>query len=174
MTDLSTLVMNIDGGNIAGESIRAGHQNDIDVWLIHLGASTPMAGHTAATARTTGRCKHDDFVCWMPVSSAFPKLVEACHGAKSFDQVKTYALKKTAGGSNEVMCITLGNVYISKVSLVHPNETPLGDSAPETAGGLVVQLALNYKTIEISYNQHGLSGSAAGNLSSSTLDTWEQ
>ena len=86
--------LKIDG--IQGESMAAGHKDDIDVvswnWGENLPTSAPSAGGAAA-----GRVRMQDFKFVMRVCKASPKLFQACASGK---RIKSAELTVRSGGDS--------------------------------------------------------------------------
>ncbi len=154
-----------DKVKIEGESLMKGYEKQIDIEHLEHGVSMPMVSDKSSNSRTSGRCKHDEFTCWIRLSKAYPKLIESCAKGANLGQVELAMVKMSEGKISEVAKYSLTDVYVSSVSLV----PGLGDEAATTDSGDTslpwVKFGLNYQSIAITYNEYDATGASKGAVS---------
>lgn len=166
---LPMIVVDLAEAGIEGESQLAGYQKKVDAWHFQHGLTMPMVADKSSNSRTSGRCRHDDFTFWMPMSKAYPKLLHACATGKNLGKVVVRMVKMSEGKMQEVAVFNLSQSYVSNVAIRNLSETPLKDAAPAAGGGSVVQFSLNYQTMDSTYNEFDSTGGNKGAVSSPTI-----
>lgn len=106
--------MKID--DIKGESKRADHEDEIDVFGVRWGASQTSSASTGS-GRTRGRAVVQDVTLHKYYDAASPYLALACLQGKSFPEI-VIAVRKDSGEAHlDYLIITLTNVIISGYSM---------------------------------------------------------
>jgi type VI secretion system Hcp family effector len=167
---LPTVVVEFSGNlKIAGESLLKGFEGQVDAWHVQHGLSMPMVADKSSNSRTSGRARHEDFTFWLPLSKAYPKLLEACAKGTNLGSVVVRTVKMSEGKMLIVAEFKLSQSYVSNVSILNLSDTPLKDAAPAAGGGAVVRFSLNYQDLDCTYNEYDASGSSKGAVSSQKI-----
>ncbi len=102
--------------DIAGESVRADHEDEIDIF----GANWGVVQETSATqgrGRVQGRAHASAFTFQKYMDASSPYLTLACLQGKSFDEV-VFSVRKDSGESHlDYLVITLTNVIVSSYDM---------------------------------------------------------
>jgi len=137
--------------DVKGESQDSKHKEQIDVLSWSLGVTqTGSAAYGGGTG--TGKSAFQDFTFTMKMSSASPKLLEACATGKPFSEAKL-TCRKAGGKQEEYLIYTFSDLIISSYQTsgsggndVVPNE----------------QIAFNYSKIKMEYHAQKPDGTLEG------------
>ncbi len=98
--------------DIDGESVRAGHEDEIDVHGVHwkierAGALARLAGRSRARARV------DSLTCFKRTDASSPYLALACLQGKSYPDAVLSLRKESGDASLDYLVITMENVMVA-------------------------------------------------------------
>lgn len=155
-----------DKVKIDGESSLKGFEKQIDVEHLVHEINMPMVSDKSSNSRTSGRCKHGEFVCSVRMNKSYPKLLEACAKGSNLGKVELSMVKINEGAVSVVAKFVLTDVYISEVRLAPEVGVDAGFTA-ETGNTTLpwVEFALNYQTIAVTYNEFDKTGANKGAVS---------
>lgn len=134
--------MKIDG--IDGESKRADHEGEIDLFGVQWGAAQTSSA-AVGSGRTRGRAVVQDVTLNKYYDAASPYLALACMQGKSFEEI-VIAVRKDSGEAHlDYLIITLTNVIISHYTMngSGPKDTD-DDMIVETVGLSCEKVAFKY------------------------------
>ncbi|WP_298839707.1 type VI secretion system tube protein Hcp [uncultured Roseobacter sp.] len=137
--------------DIPGESQRAGHEDEIDVWGMQFDVRQ-MAGQQIGRGRARARADIDPLVVHKAVDASSPYLADAVWRGKAFPEV-TLAVARTSGETSlDYLVITMENVTVTACGF--GNEQPGGED--ET---VFERVELEFEKVSLRYtrqNQGGL------------------
>jgi type VI secretion system secreted protein Hcp len=134
--------MKID--DIKGESKRADHEDEIDIFGVRWGASQTSSASTGS-GRTRGRAVVQDVMLHKYYDAASPYLALACMQGKSFAEI-VIAVRKDSGEAHlDYLIVTLSNVIISSYTME-------GSGPKESDDDMIVEtVALSCEKIGVKY-----------------------
>lgn len=159
---MSTMILKLsDKVKIEGESLLKGFEKQIDIDKLEHELSMPMVADKSSNSRTSGRCKHADFVCTIRMNKAYPKLLEACAKGTNLGKAELALVKMNEGKINVVANYALTDVFVSNVHLAPSaeDENGSGNTLP------CVKFSLNYQSIAVTYNEFDQTGANKGAVS---------
>ncbi len=129
-------------GDIAGESQRTGHEDEIDVHGISWGAEQDTA-FARGRGRRRARSRVDHLVVRKFYDAASPYLMLSCMQGRSFDEI-TMSVRKDSGEAHlDYLVITMENVVIVDVEM-NDEDAPNPDQIEE-------RVALSFEKVNVKY-----------------------
>ncbi|WP_149141254.1 Hcp family type VI secretion system effector [Gemmobacter caeruleus] len=129
---------------IDGESRRAEHEGEIDVFGVSFEASQSSSA-SVGSGRTRGRATLSDFTFFKWFDAASPYLALACARGKSFSEIVFTARKDSGDAHLDYLIITLTNCIISGYSM---SQNAPEDSSPEL---ISERIGVSYEKVAIKY-----------------------
>lgn len=139
---------------IKGDSVVAGHKDEIEVLSFTHGVSIPVTGDVSNKQRTSGRPNLRDMTITKFVDNATPTLYQSCCEGKVVGEVKLTVTRNDDGKVLDFMIYTMKDVVISSVSV--------GGSG---SGKPTENITLNYSHIKWEVLVQKQSGGESGSLS---------
>jgi type VI secretion system secreted protein Hcp len=136
---------------IEGESVRKGHENEIDVLSFSYGATQSGTAHDG-TGSTAGKANVQDLSITKKVDKSTPLLFGACLSGKHVDEAVLTCQK--AGGDSKV-------AYL-KVTLTQVLVTSISTGASASDDQVMETVSLNYATIKEEYTPQTGKGAGGG------------
>lgn len=132
----------IDG--IDGESRRADHEGEIDVWGVKLDAAQKSSAATGS-GRVRGRATVSDLSVLKWYDAASPYLALACMQGKAFPEI-VFAARKDSGDAHlDYLTVTMTNCLISSYAM-------LQDSPSVEAADLISEeVRISFEKIKVKY-----------------------
>lgn len=132
--------LNINDGEIKGESKRADHEEEIDCFGAEWSCEQASSAATGS-GRTRGRARVNDFKVMKWMDAASPYIAQACMQGKSFAQM-VFMVRKDSGEAHlDYLQITMKNCIISSYSMAQ--------NAPEDSGNDMVMEEVKFSFEEI-------------------------
>lgn len=122
--------------DIPGESLRVGHEEEIEVYGVHLEISVKDSG-----GRIRNAADFSPITFRKRVDIATPRLMSAVASGRSFPEVELFVLLPSADGSHLVMRLELENVIFDRIEVE-------GDFAEDF---LSEEFSLNYEKVTFEY-----------------------
>ncbi len=133
--------LKIDG--IDGESRRADHEGEIDIWGADLKAEQKSSAATGS-GRVRGRATISDLTLYKWYDAASPYLALACMQGKAFEAM-TFTVRKDSGEAHlDYLTITMTNCLISSYSMSQNQPAPEIDTIAEQIGISFEKVAIKY------------------------------
>ncbi|WP_375229019.1 Hcp family type VI secretion system effector [Roseobacter sp. S98] len=130
---------------IPGESQRAEHEDEIDVWGIQFDVRQ-MAASPVGRGRARARADIDPLVVHKAVDAASPYLAEAVWKGKRFAEM-TLAVRKDSGEAHlDYLVITMENVVITACGFGN-------EQAEGTDSTLYERIELEFEKVKIQYSK---------------------
>jgi type VI secretion system secreted protein Hcp len=139
--------LKLDG--IPGESLDAQHAGEIAVESWSWGASNPPAGGGAGGGGGAGKVQMHALVFTAPISSATPKLLQACASGQHVRSAVLSA-RRPGAGQHEFFVITLSDVLVTSYDVATREDGP----------GVIDRGSLQFGKVEIEYRPQAPDGSA--------------
>lgn len=134
--------LKIDG--IDGESRRAEHEGEIDIWGASLSAAQKSSAATGS-GRVRGRATVSDLKLYKWYDAASPYLALACMQGKAFDEIVFTARKDSGEAHLDYLTVTMTNCLISGYEMKQ-------DSPSEDSAGLISEeIGISFEKIKIKY-----------------------
>lgn len=131
--------------DIPGESQRAEHEDEIDVWGIQFDVRQ-MAASPVGRGRARARADIDPLVVHKAVDAASPYLAEAVWKGKRFAEM-TLAVRKDSGEAHlDYLVITMENVVITACGFGN-------EQAEGTDSTLYERIELEFEKVKIHYSK---------------------
>lgn len=105
-------VITVNIPNVVGESVVAGHADELDAIAIRESLEVAVA---QGTARNVGQAKHSDVELTRYRDRASPKLAEVCAAGENIGTVKVYLFRTQGEGVVPFMCWELTDAYVSRI-----------------------------------------------------------
>jgi type VI secretion system secreted protein Hcp len=134
---------------IDGESLRKGHEDQIDILSWSFGARFPVMPSPTAPKSEAGKTAERDFRFTMKMNRASPILIRAFVTGLPVGPVILF-VRSAAAKDKDYLVITLGNVRVS--SFQSSGDTKSPDDRP------IDVVSLTFDTIEMDYRQIKLNG----------------
>lgn len=129
---------------IDGESRRAEHEGEIDVWGVALGAEQKASAATGS-GRVRGRATVSDMTLYKWYDAASPYLALACMQGKSFPEIVFTARKDSGDAHLDYLTVTMTNCLISAYNMVQDQSgVDAADLIGETVG-------ISFEKVKIKY-----------------------
>ena len=107
-------VITVNIPNVAGESLVAGHAEQLDAMAVRESLEVAVA---QGTARNVGQAKHSDVELVRYRDMASPKLAEACAAGENLGTVQIYLFRTQGAGVVPFMCWELTDTYVSRIEV---------------------------------------------------------
>ncbi|QRZ14440.1 type VI secretion system tube protein Hcp (plasmid) [Paracoccus methylovorus] len=133
--------LKIDG--IDGESRRAEHEGEIDIWGADLKAEQKSSAATGS-GRVRGRATVSDLTLYKWYDAASPYLALACMQGKAFPEIVFVARKDSGDAHLDYLTITMTNCLISSYSMTQNTPAPETDTIGEQVGISFEKIAIKY------------------------------
>ncbi|WP_299362936.1 type VI secretion system tube protein Hcp [uncultured Paracoccus sp.] len=129
---------------IDGESRRADHEGEIDVWGVGLTATQKSSAATGS-GRVRGRATVSDLTLRKWYDAASPYLALACMQGKAFKEIIFTARKDSGEAHLDYLTITMSNCLISGYEMEQASPT-------EDAGDMISEeIGISFEKIKIKY-----------------------
>ncbi len=129
-------------GDIAGESVVTGHEDEIDVHGLRWGAEQ-TAGSVRGRGRSRARARVDHLVVRKLYDAASPYLLLACMRGQSFDEM-VLAVRKDSGDAHlDYLVITMTNVVVADVEM--------SDQEEAESEEIEERVALSFESVNVKY-----------------------
>jgi len=128
--------------DIQGESQRADHEDEIDVYGVHW--KVERATSSARSGRARSRARVDSLTCYKETDASSPYLALACLQGKSFDEMVLTVRKDSGDAHLDYLIITMENVMVSGFEMLNDG-TNVDDEA------LAEQVALTFEKLTYKY-----------------------
>ena len=122
-------VITVNIPNVAGESVVAGHAEQLDAMAIRESLEVAVA---QGTARNVGQAKHSDVELVRYRDMASPKLAEACAAGENLGIVQIYLFRTQGAGVVPFMRWELTDTYVSRIEVDTRDER--GESVHAASG----------------------------------------
>ncbi|MGB8814880.1 MAG: type VI secretion system tube protein Hcp [Paracoccaceae bacterium] len=129
---------------IDGESKRADHEGEIDVFGVKFSAQQTSSSATGS-GRTRGRATLSDFGIKKWYDAASPYLALACMQGKSFDEIVFCARKDSGDAHLDYLTVTLKKCIISSYAMKQDSAEAAGDDM------IGEDITISYEEIAIKY-----------------------
>ncbi len=144
---------------VEGESIRKGHEKEIEIYSFSWGASNPTTvGH--GTGLTAGKVSVSSFNIMKKTDKASPSLFQACCIGKTFTDA-TVTLQKASGNAASPIHFLTYKFKDVMVESIQWSGASGGDDTPTES------VSLAFGSVQIDYTPQGMEGDASGNASAS-------
>lgn len=129
---------------IKGESKRADHEDEIDVFGVYFGAYQNSSAATGS-GRSRGRASVSDLIVYKWMDASSPYLALACMQGKSFAEIVLMARKDSGDAHLDYLQITMTNCIISKYQM--------SQKAPEDGGQdmVVEDVSISFEKVKYKY-----------------------
>lgn len=134
--------LKIDG--IDGESRRADHEGEIDVFGVEFSA-TQFSSAATGSGRTRGRATLSDFKFQKWYDAASPYLFLACAQGKSFDEIVFCARKDSGDAHLDYLTVTLKKCLVSNYAMNQSSREVAGDDM------ILEDIGISYEEVAIKY-----------------------
>ena len=144
---------------VDGESVRQGHEKEIEIYSFSWGASNPTnVGH--GTGLTAGKVSISSFNIMKKTDKASPSLFQACCVGKTYTDAVVVLQKAsgTAATPIKFLTYTFKDVMIESIQW---SGSSGGDDTPTES------LSIAFASVQIDYTPQGMEGDASGNASAS-------
>ena len=125
--------------DIAGESVRAGHEGEIEISNVSY-AIDAAGGAAIGAARARARANAGEFTVTKSIDAASPYIALSAFQSRAFPEIVIDMTKSSGGGELQYYTITLENARISSV-----------DTSIDADGASEERVGLVYQTINIKY-----------------------
>ena len=138
-------------GDIKGESRDQAHRDEIDIseWAWGMSQSGSMHSGTGGGA---GKVNIANLSLTKPLDKSSPNLMMACASGKHYPEAKLVVRKAGGTGPVEYLVITLKEVMVASYST----------NAEKTGDVLYDRIALNFATVDVSYQPQKADGGKDG------------
>lgn len=120
--------MKID--DIQGESVRSGHEDEIDIHGVQWKAAQKSSANTSS-GRTAGRATVEAFTCYKTMDASSPYLALACMQGKSIPEI-TISVRKDSGEAHlDYLVVVLESCIISSYEMVNDGSDADNDMISE-------------------------------------------
>ena len=100
--------------NVVGESVVAGHAEELDAVSVRASLEVAVA---QGTARNVGQAKHSDLEVTRYRDQASPKLAEACAAGENLGTVQVFLFRTQGEGVVPYMAWELADTYVSRIEV---------------------------------------------------------
>ncbi len=130
--------------DIKGESKRAEHEDEIDVYGVQWSVAQSSSSATGS-GRTRGRAHVSDFTCMKWYDAASPYLALACMQGKSFPEIVFSARKDSGEAHLDYLTVTLTNCIVSSYTMSQASgESDTDDMINESVSFSCEKIAVKY------------------------------
>lgn len=146
--------MKVDG--VDGESIRTGHEGEIELYSFSLGGSQSVS--TTGTGLSGGRVSLSDFSIMKKTDKSSPPFFNKMCQGKHFDSIVVTLQKASGDASNPIQFLkyTFSHAFVSSIQW---SGSSGGDDTPSES------VSFTFESFQIDYNAQGFTGDPAGNTS---------
>lgn len=152
------IFLNIDDKAIAGESIRSGHEGEIDILSFKFAVHHEGQKEQTGGKVTQGRAEFSDVVITKHVDKSSPKLMQACASGQHFTKA-VITMRSTASDGDKVdfYIVTFNDLIISSFDNTGQSD---GDALSE-------EIMVSYSKVGFKYTVQGKDGNNAGEVTGS-------
>jgi len=162
--------MKIEGDvKIQGDSLVDRYKNAIDLISVDLDIKKPMLRDKSSNIRGTDRPELSDFVVKMRLNKSYPLMCKACTLSQHLGTVTVHFTKVENGSTVDVLVYTLTNTFVGSVYTLPESESGKVTEANSDSTLPLIEIGLNYQSIEVVYQGNGLGGDQSGNVSSGQM-----
>jgi type VI secretion system secreted protein Hcp len=130
--------------DIDGESKRADHEGEIDVYGVHWQVAQSSSASTGS-GRTRGRAHVSDFTCMKWYDASSPYIALACMQGKAFDEIVFMARKDSGDAHLDYLTVTMTNCIITSYAMSQAHgESDTDDMINETVSFSCEKINVKY------------------------------
>jgi type VI secretion system secreted protein Hcp len=142
---------------VEGESVRAGHEKEIEIYSFSWGANNPTTvGH--GTGLTAGKVSVSSFNIMKKTDKASPSLFQACCAGKTYGEATVTLQKASGDASNPIPFLkySFKNVMVESIQW---SGSSGGDDTPTES------LSLAFASVQIDYEPQSMPGESGAPVS---------